>query len=175
VVREFRHFTAQAETTTDKRCVALTIVSGRCKEFFDKLDPDVCHTKPISFEEMNISISDIYDGFINYEWDRYYGGQLWGKATKFLLDNPKTIKAKELWVDQVLDLHNNCGHLLNKTKYRILSKRGQFHNNKNKRSRRTALNYRRYTTTLSDLAIHASPKVRKLVTANLNMVPVMIR
>lgn len=121
-------------------------------------------------------INDMVDAFRmeGGQWEELYGGELWAKAAEFLLEKPKSIKAKELWVDRVLDLHHNCGHILNKTELFSLSFRNQFSNGK-RRGKRTALNYRRYCQTISDLALFSSKKTKKLVKANLNFIPAAIR
>lgn len=110
------------------------------------------------------------------DWVRGYGGELWAEATRFVLDTPKTIANKELWVDRVFDLHHNSGHLLNKTGFKYISKRNQFRRRgQTSHYARTALNFRRYAKTISELAEFSSGSVKKLVKANLNQLPAAIR
>lgn len=110
------------------------------------------------------------------DWVKGYGGELWAEATRLVLDTPKTIAKKELWVDRVFDLHHNNGHLLNKTGFKYISKRNQFRRRgQTSHYARTALNFRRYAKTISELAEFSSGSVKKLVKANLNQLPAAIR
>lgn len=47
--------------------------------------------------------------FEKIRWRRYFGGKKWGKATSYLLVNPKTTDDKMFWIDRVLDLEHNTG------------------------------------------------------------------
>ena len=56
-------------------------------------------------------------------WDSAYGGAKWAQATQAIKDSfkLKTVHDKVQWIDKVLDLYHNNGHLLNKTHFRSLS------------------------------------------------------
>jgi len=178
VFREFRHFTYYTECAGDNLNNRLKELSDNVSSiFFIEYTPDafVKRVKSKLELDMRSSLIDIKSSFDDYLWDCDYGGKLWGKAAAFLIENPRTHKAKELWVDRVLDLQHNTGHILNKTEFFQLSLRNQFANPSGGRGRRTALNYRRYAKTISELAHYSSPSVKKLVKANLNQFPKAIQ
>lgn len=175
VIREFRHYEDYGPCNNTHIKLAKAIIveheDGLLKKFLEK-----------EYFKLDISknrISNIVDGFMEDSWDDNYGGKLWGIAAGFLLDNPESIKSKELWVDRVLDLHHNGGHILNKTKFSALSEEVEFSTEKGKKRKvfntYNALDYRRYARTLSELNEFSSPRVNRLVSANLNFIPEMIR
>jgi hypothetical protein len=196
VLREFRHFSDQAELNDDADTLEINNyklmkeTSRRCYGWFenDQLSNHL-EGKPNKLELNDSLFRTIYSGYMDYSWDDAYGGKLWGEATSFLWQHPKTTKDKELWVDRVLDLHHNNGHLLNKTKFNCLSNSGdsseyeyefEFTNDGNKKKRKRvvrhcALDYRREALTITDLSMYASTKVRNLSTANLNFLPEAVR
>lgn len=118
------------------------------------------------------SFEEIANSFEDSSWDSQYGGKRWAKATKMLLVLPQNQNEKILWIDRVLDLYHNNGHLLNKSMVSILS----CHRTTGKipRKKRSALNYRKHAKTLSDLAQYSSIKVRNLLIANKARLPKQI-
>lgn len=122
------------------------------------------------------NLNDILFCFNHKGWNSHYGGKNWAKATALLLDLPRTISQKQVWIDRVLDLQHNTGHILNKTDFHILSAQKRCRRaDQGLRNKRSPLNYRRYATTISDLIRYSSVRVRKLATANMNYIPEMIR
>lgn len=181
VIREFRHFIENGPHMPPHIKLAKTIY-GEYRKGFVK----AYLNKEVKGEKLDTSdtrILSIVDGFMMGGWDSGYGGPLWGIAAKFLLEKPRTTTKKELWVDRVLDLQHNNGHILNKTNFAQLERHAFpriYSYDSNKRIKAinnayNALDYRRYAKTLSDLTVYASPRITRLVTANLNFIPEMIR
>jgi hypothetical protein len=195
VIREFRHFNDQAMLHESKQYpkgmyTRIKSVSKDCLHLYDSGALRVYLEKGKRPEDItNKLISDIFYGYREFCWDEAYGGKLWGDATEFLFQHPRNAKEKELWVDKVLDLHHNNGHLLNKTKFNYLSNTGddetyawdgrftnaRIKHRKTKIEADSALDYRRYAHTISDLSLYASTKVQNLSTANLNYIPAAVR
>ena len=181
VIREFRHFNEYGPAYPND----LSALSRKSRhEHRNRNLRRFLNNESNNIDISYNRISKIYEGFLLDGWDSNYGGKLWATATKFLLDEPNTTKRKELWVDRVLDLQHNSGHILNKTKFIDISERTKYPkytvNQKGKRVKKindywSALDYRRYSKTLSELAEFSSPKVNRLVTANLNFIPELIQ
>lgn len=181
VLREFRHFngrtTLPRRNKRNARIKRFAELSKRLNKLYDygvgSLDKYLWkESDGESFQ--NIDLGDIEAGFNDFRWDTLYGGKAWGKAAGFLLQDPKTTLNKELWIDRVLDLQHNCGHILNKTKFRVLSLRNKVPNPRTK-GRRTILNHRRYAQTIRELSSYGSARTKKLVNTNLNLVPEIVR
>lgn len=92
-------------------------------------------------------------------WQCSYGGKRWAEAAKLLVDSKKikTRHEKVGWCDQVLDLHHNTGHLLNKTDFAALSR------DYLPRTRKKALNFRAKAKSVLEYVPYLSPSVRRLV------------
>jgi len=76
------------------------------------------------FPEKNLRI--VHRIFSLHGWyGSSYGGKKWAKGVKLLIEshNIKSRQDKIYWIDCVLDLYHNCGHMINKTKYKVLSQR----------------------------------------------------
>jgi hypothetical protein len=181
VTREFRHY----------------IEYGPCDKPYVDLAKKICHEYRTGLVKVylnkeetrkkldtsDVRLRSIADGFMMPNWDDNYGGKLWGIAARFLLEKPETTKSKELWVDRVLDLQHNNGHILNKTNFAQLERHAfpriySYVSNKRIKAiynEYNALDYRRYAKTLSDLTVYASPRINRLVVTNLNFIPEMLR
>jgi len=61
--------------------------------------------------------------FNGIKWNEDYGGESWAKGTQALIDSQmvKTTEDKVLWIDKVMDLQHNNGHMLDKTDFCALS------------------------------------------------------
>ena len=61
--------------------------------------------------------------FNEVRWAVDYGGASWANGTRALIDSKlvKSIEDKVFWVDRVLDLYHNNGHMLDKTDFEALS------------------------------------------------------
>jgi len=86
----------------------------------------ICKVKFSSKETLkkNFSYTDIETLFkIDELWESEYGGPLWGDGAEFLASahKCKTIHDKFIWIDKVLDLYHNTGHILNKSIFNVLS------------------------------------------------------
>lgn len=192
VIREFRHFGSQAKAPHDntdpvknEEWSRLMKVCKNCDDWYEEGILSKYLSGEDCIEVDRSLINDLCAGYLQWSWDCSYGGKLWGVATEFLRQNPKNIQGKELWVDRVLDLHHNNGHLLNKTEFNYLSNSsddsnyhwdGEFSNERNPKRKLdlveyNALDYRREAPTLSDLSLYASTKVRNLSTANMRYIP----
>lgn len=178
VLREFRHFSDRTEyERTKKRKInraEANALSMKLDTLYDKnvLDKVLAGERRKELEGINLQL--IADGFNKVKWHSLYGGKKWGKAAVFLLQKPKTTEQKELWIDRVLDLQHNCGHILNKTKFTVLSQRNKVYNPVTK-GKRSILNHRRYARTIRELSKHASFQTQKLVNVNLNLLPEIVR
>lgn len=64
-----------------------------------------------------------YKLFSEYTWEESYGGTAWAQAALALDEsvNVKTYSDKVYWIDKVMDLQHNNGHILNKTEFRCVS------------------------------------------------------
>lgn len=181
VVREFRHFYMEAFwNSTSFQGVRIThlVDLSRKIEYVYECTEKLEKYRDGKLKNLKLAerVRDIYEGFRDIKWKKEYGGPLWAEATAFLLEKPKTINQKVLWIDRVLDHQHNNGHILNKTSFADISIHREFkkreHSN---RQKRTALNHRRYATQISDFFDYCSTSVRKLCISNLNMLPAQIR
>jgi hypothetical protein len=53
-------------------------------------------------------------------WYDEYGGPLWAKAAEMMMENPRSVKDKMFWIDRVFDMQHNTGHILNKSRFKVL-------------------------------------------------------
>ena len=106
-------------------------------------------------EYPEIAFRLFYDGM----WAIDYGGINWAVATEFLIKAKKikTTHEKVAWCDAVLDLEHNTGHLLNKTKFRVLSGRLP------KSNYSTPLDFRADANEITKFLPYCTTAVRKLV------------
>lgn len=104
------------------------------------------------------------------KWSAYYGGKKWAKGTQLLLDskNVKTLSDKVYWIDRVLDLYHNCGHMLNKTKFRVLSEQN-ITRYPNRKWTTTPLNYRAKARSITDFLRFNSDSIARLVIPRKNI------
>lgn len=188
VVREFRHLCEEtynndedANPIIDRETYQMYWrISKHVKDCYDSRKGGQAFLDFLNGEVEHLPIQprleDLLFCYNNVEWCDKYGGKNWGKATALLLNIPKTLSQKQVWIDRVLDLQHNTGHILNKTDFYILSAAKQCHRaDQSVRKKRSPLNYRRYANTMSDLLRYSSHKVRKLAIANMNYIPERIR
>lgn len=97
--------------------------------------------------------------FRSYLWDTSYGGELWAKAADALNDlkNVKTFADKVYWIDRVLDLQHNNGHILNKTRFSSLSIYRHYFGNT------TCLDFRANCKSIFDFIDFCSNSIRNLI------------
>jgi hypothetical protein len=183
VFREFRHFSEETCITHQnfEQWGATAKISKQVRSLYynNKLDyalDAAISSKTEMQNPSNIALWILFKAFSSFKWAKWYGGKNWATAVKFLIEKPKTIKQKQIWIDRVLDLQHNSGHILNKTHFSVLSAPKRCHRvNQSKRNKRTALNYRRYAERISDLTRYSSSYVSRLVSANMNYIPQLIR
>lgn len=161
------------------KCLARTVRAELIKHFYcearDKKEYDyMTRDKLLEYEGYTLKIfyrngiiehaDKAYILYSNYIWSDNYGGMPWANAAKALseLKNVKTISDKVYWVDKVMDLHHNSGHILNKTEFRCLSLHvkenvfdGKFFGN--------YLDFRAECKTIFDMLVFCSSKVRNLI------------
>lgn len=106
-----------------------------------------------------------YKLFMEYDWSFQYGGESWGDAAKELMNlkNVKTLADKVYWIDRVMDLHHNTGHILNKTEFATLSKKRDL--NKDYDWNMSFLDYRAECESILDFVRFCSYGVKNLVLA----------
>lgn len=110
------------------------------------------------------------------KWISCYGGKRWGAAAKMLLENPKDIGNKSLWVDRVLDLQHNTGHILNKHELSFLSYRScmcdhlELNRIKENKYIPSFLTFK-YKRPFKSIVACSSHKTRKIYSANKNLIP----
>lgn len=99
--------------------------------------------------------------FRDYEWQPLYGGEAWAKASDALADlkNVKTLADKVYWIDRVMDLQHNNGHILNKTEFKSLENDSYTDN----RDHISFLDYRAKAHSILHLVEFCSSNVRKLI------------
>lgn len=188
VVREFRHFREETylpesisgkKTRKTERYKELEEMSNKIRIAFIRgyHDKAFLRTNECMITRYSgLSLMMIHEAFTKYYWCDKFGGRSWGKATALLLDLPRTTEQKQIWIDRVLDLQHNTGHILNKTDFYVLSQPKKCHRQfEPKKNKRSPLNYRRYAERISDLIRYSSPSVRKLAIANMNYIPPQIR
>lgn len=155
------------------RCLANTTRGELVKHFYSEayLQDDGCnymtrdrllkregYTLKIFYRDGIIKHADrAYTLFFKYNWSDSYGGKAWAKGAKALADlkNVKTLKDKVYWIDRVMDLQHNNGHILNKTDFNCLSHYVNGFNG-------TYLDFRARCKTIFDLLDLCSFKVKKL-------------
>lgn len=95
--------------------------------------------------------------FLNIKWDDAYGGKKWAKGAQLLIDaeSIKTLSDKVYWIDRVLDLYHNSGHMIDKTQFRVLSHREY--------RKPTHLNLRKRSRDIFAFLPYNSTRVKKLV------------
>lgn len=184
VIREFRHLNSKglygrsAKLKKLSRAINLLFKVNKNGLFEEYEDVPEKYKYQIQFLEQSFRLpipwtfNELAASFEGVSWENNYGGKRWSKAAKMLLDLPKTHDEKILWVDRVLDLYHNNGHLLNKSMVSVLSKPRSIGNIP--RKKRSALNYRKHAQTLSELAVFGSIKVRNLLIANKAKLPKQI-
>jgi hypothetical protein len=184
VIREFRHLNDRAFSGRSpkqkklSRAINLLFRVNKNGLFEEYEDVPEKYKYQIQFLEQSFrlpiswSFNEIAQAFEGVSWENKYGGKRWAKATKMLLELPKTHDEKVLWVDRVLDLYHNQGHLLNKSMVSILSKPKSIGIIPLKR--KSALNFRKHAQTLSELSVFGSTKVRNLLIANKAKLPKQI-
>lgn len=184
VLREFRHLNSKGfrgrSTRLKKISRSINVLFKANKNgFFEEYD-DLPEKYRFQFKflqqayelPLQWTFEEIADSFKAGSWDHQYGGARWAKAAKMLLMLPKDHNQKVIWVDRVLDLYHNNGHLLNKSMVSILSKPRTI--GVIPRKRKSALNYRKDAQTLSELAFFGSTKVKNLLIANKARLPKQI-
>lgn len=186
VVREFRHYSSQV--TIGNRKQKFITIASKIKRLFGLSKNAILDR---SYEIQNrfiyqrrflnwvkelkeIDFAELAQEFNNGHWYREYGGKKWGKAAELLTKLPQTHSEKVLWTDKVLDLYHNNGHLLNKSMVSVLSKPKTVGLYGDRRRNKTALNYRRYAQTLTELSAFSSVHVRNLFIANKLKLPKQI-
>jgi len=99
-----------------------------------------------------------------------YGGKKWARGAKLLMDarSIRTRMDKIYWIDRVLDLYHNGGHMINKTKYRTLSAGLSFYRNGRYVST-TPLNFRAKAKSIMDFIPFNSDGIRCLVIPRKNI------
>lgn len=182
VTREFRHYHQEVYTGKNKKLMEL---SRKIKRLFGLSKNSVFRRSaeiPARFKSQKkflqcinklggMDFEAMSTAFDEASWSHGYGGKKWAKACKMLLELPKNHHQKVLWIDKVLDLYHNNGHILNKSMLSVLSKPKTIGANKQKNRYKTALNYRRYAQTLSELTLFTSEDVRNLFVANQLKIP----
>lgn len=110
------------------------------------------------------------------KWYLSYGGKKWAKGTKMLMDivNVRTLEDKIFWVDKVLDLYHNCGHMLNKTKFRVLEQKNKEiltiqSNGKRRKRWSNSLNVRAKARSVIEFLPYNSVEVQRLVIPRKNL------
>jgi len=100
-------------------------------------------------------------------WVSGYGGKKWAGGTALLIEakKVKTHAEKVYWVDRVLDLYHNCGHMINKTEYRTLSSLSILWKSKtaNRTFYSTPLDFRAKAKSIMEYIPHNSIAVKRLV------------
>lgn len=184
VLREFRHLNnGEGVSKGDKKRFPVKLKKlSRAINILFKANNYECfgesHENQLKFLQQSFrvpiewSFEEIANSFQDPSWDSQYGGKRWAKATKMLLVLPQNQNEKILWIDRVLDLYHNNGHLLNKSMVAVLSKPRTI--GKIPRNRTSALNYRKHAQTLSELAFFGSTKVKNLLIANKARLPKQI-
>jgi hypothetical protein len=182
VTREFRHYHKEVYTGKKKK---LIVLSRKIKRLFGLSKNSVFRRSaeiPARFKSQKrflqfveklreVDFESMHGAFDEGYWSHGYGGKKWAKACKMLLELPLTHQQKVLWIDKVLDLYHNNGHLLNKSMLSVLSKPKTIGTDKQRNRYKTALNYRRYAQTLSELTHFSSEDVRNLFIANKRKIP----
>ena len=106
-------------------------------------------------------------------WYYNYGGKKWAKAAKLMIDSKslKTLASKVYWIDQVLDLYHNTGHLLNKTKFEVLSSDKLKFNNISLRgwTYMTPLNIRKLSSSAIQFIPFVSDDIKRLLIPRKNI------
>lgn len=117
---ELRHFRSNAYSPTGYHYG----VTGLYKFFQDKhgLSREVVENArfhPGVYPEI------AYTLFYGVRWESSYGGKKWAKGAKSLIDarSVETTEDKVFWIDSVLDLYHNNGHMLDKTEFCALSEK----------------------------------------------------
>lgn len=163
VQREFRHYNTQANGR-EKELIKL---SAKCKKGLPLLEKQLQEHDLSIIPDKEI-LRKILRGFESGNWCSSYGGKPWAEGARFLVNLPKTFDEKVIWIDRVLDLQHNNGHMLNKTKFRSLSEYNYcFKSN--------PLDYRKKAKTFSSLLQFSSLKVKSLGMASKNFIPEKIR
>ena len=93
------------------------------------------------------------------DWYQDYGGPLWAKAAEMMMENPRSLKDKMFWTDRVFDMQHNTGHILNKSRFKVLE---QEWNITDMEDRASALDYRA-AGKLLEWELLVSRKVRNLL------------
>ena len=170
-LREFRHARHEYQGYSlcnkgDTTCLKIQkyLNKGNCPETYThyaKIGEDFHKI----LMDSGFSLSYVRDIFLDGDpWNSGYGGRLWGHATAFLHENPRTEKQKVLWVDRVLDLYHNNGPLLDKTNFGVLF---ESHDELGDYS---PLDFRA-SSSLTELSEHCSRKVRNIFIANRRALP----
>lgn len=173
-IREFRHSRYEILSTTDgpkllkkripsidktSRAIAKHINHGGENAQYREFNK---HFNDILIKD-NVTISDIEWTF-RLKWNSDYGGEYWADAAQYLLKLPVTQTQKVLWVDKVLDLYHNNGPLLDKTSFSEIFESSHYYHYQ------SPLDFRA-NATISELSKHCSPKIQRLVTANMRVLP----
>lgn len=184
VLREFRHLNKNASFGRSAKLIKLsrsinilfkTNKNGLFEEYEDLPEKYSYQSKFLkqAFDlPLKWTFEEIANSFKKCSWDHQYGGNRWAKAARMLLILPQDHNQKILWIDRVLDLYHNNGHLLNKSMVAVLSKPRAI--GIIPRKRKSALNYRKDAQTLSELAFFGSTKVKNLLIANKARLPEQI-
>jgi hypothetical protein len=187
IIREFRHFGSETfePVVCDEADEKLFYKYDMLKEMSIKYDLEFIRNRFDRYLKGELELHDLHIrfdidlliyAFSNVDWALKYGGRNWAKAAQLLREEPKTVHHKQLWIDRVLDLQHNTGHILNKTDFWSLSQPKQCHRQfEPRKNKRSPLNYRRYANSISDLIRYSSSSVRKLAIANMNYIPPQIR
>lgn len=104
-----------------------------------------------------------YHLFTEYSWEEPYGGKAWANGAEALMDlkNIETTSDKVYWVDRVMDLYHNTGHILNKTEFSCLE--NDVYANDPDEDEISFLDFRAECKTIFDFIDYCSDYVRKLI------------
>lgn len=156
---EIRHFPGDCQFKNGDQVDTFT------KKFYDEFEKKFGISRKVCKavkKDILYDISTAHLIFAKVAWCPGYGGQKWGKGVQALIDaeKVKTLHDKVQWIDRVMDLYHNNGHLLNKTHFSYLS--GPVKEGFNDR---TALDFRAKAKTILKFTPFNSDRVKQLVLA----------
>jgi hypothetical protein len=110
-------------------------------------------------------------------WKPEFGGHVWARGTKLLIESGtvKTIQEKVYWIDQVLDLYHNNGHMINKSKFKCLSRENiKIYNDYGNDYFTTPLYLRANAKNILDFLPYNSHEIKRLVIPRKNILTATI-
>lgn len=143
------------------------------------------HFKKINISKEMIVLAKKFPGdypeiahalFTKISWFTSYGGRKWGRGTQLLMElkSVKTSMDKIYWVDRVLDLYHNNGHMIDKTKFKVLSKKMVILSSWTGRKKKvTPLDLRANAKTILDFLPFNSMEMQRLVIPRKNLLTQM--